>query len=129
ARRSDVREKGGEALGAAPRRRALLWGALCAFSASPAAPDKDRGAARRELLSRLAKVIRRLALTPEEIRKLPDNYAATVKAGTYPAAIDTAHRNAPFLPPDPFEENRSWVPLPNVPDEPLARAHARLLPV
>lgn len=56
------------------------------------------GKPKDERLARaLAKAIKRLALTDAEIRDLPDNYAAAVKA------------DAPHLPPDLFRADGPWV--------------------
>ena len=63
-----------------------------------------------DLRQPLATVIARLALTPEEIRTLPDNYAAT------------ARPNA--LPPDLFQPDGPWVSV-GRPDGPIARHHLR----
>ena len=74
-------EKRGEQLVTEPLKRALLqrdlW-ELFDWSAMPQRDSKD-AAARRELQMRLAKVIRSLALTTNQIAALPDNYAAAEK--------------------------------------------------
>jgi hypothetical protein len=46
---------------------------------------------KQELQSRLAEVMRRLALTPEEIRALPSNYALAVSSGQFAREYDAAH--------------------------------------
>jgi hypothetical protein len=55
----------------------------------------------------LAAVIRRLALSPEQVQKLPDNYADAVKSGTF--ARSHATEKPPYLPPDLFSANGPWV--------------------
>jgi len=66
---------------------------------------------KRELQSRLAEALRRLALTPEQIRSLPDNYAQAVASREFAKEYDPQHRERAFLPPDLFEPNGSWVEL------------------
>ena len=61
-----------------------------------------------ELRRPLATVISRLALTPEEMRALPDNYAAATRAT--------------MLPPDLLASDGRWVSV-GRPDGPVAAAH------
>ena len=63
-----------------------------------------------ELRAPLATVISRLALTPEEIRALPDNYASATRAT--------------MLPPDLLASDGRWVSV-GRPDGPVAVAHVR----
>jgi len=81
---------------------------------------------KQELQSRLAEVMRRVALTPEEIRTLPSNYALAANSGQFGKEYDPSHPNRPFLPPDLFDPNGPWVQLygngPNM--EPVASSHA-----
>ena len=55
--------------------------------------------------------MRRLSLTTQEIRSLPSNYALAVASGQFAKEYDPAHRDRPFLPPDLFESNSSWVEI------------------
>ena len=64
---------------------------------------------RRALMARLARMMRRVALTSDEIAALPDNYAAAVVSGAYPAAFDPAARSRAFLPADLIRANGIWV--------------------
>jgi len=66
---------------------------------------------KRELQVRLADVLRRLALTPEQIASLPDNYAQAVASGKFAKEYDPDHRERAFLPPDLFEPQGPWVEL------------------
>jgi hypothetical protein len=66
---------------------------------------------KRELQGRLAEVLRRLALTPEQIGALPDNYAQAVASGEFAKEYDPEHRDRVFLPPDLFGPQGSWVEL------------------
>jgi hypothetical protein len=81
---------------------------------------------KRELQSRLAEVMRRLALTAGEIRSLPTNYARAVASGKFAAEYDPAHREQPFLPPDLFEARGPWVRILETGPgyEPVAKSHA-----
>jgi hypothetical protein len=61
------------------------------------------------LTERLAKVIRRVALTKEQIETLPDNYADAAAAKVFPGAFDSAQPDRSFLPPDLFSKDGPWV--------------------
>ncbi len=78
---------------------------------------------KRELQIRLAEVLRRLALTPQQIESLPNNYAQAVASGEFAKEYDPAHRDRAFLPPDLFEQHGPWVAVSGYP-EPVATAHA-----
>ncbi|HTS38837.1 MAG TPA: hypothetical protein VMH04_24395 [Candidatus Solibacter sp.] len=70
-------------------------------------PEYDKQ--KQELQSRLAEVMRRIALTPNEIKSLPDTYAQAVASGTFGKAYDAEHPDVPFLPPDLFDPRGPWV--------------------
>jgi hypothetical protein len=79
---------------------------------------------KRELQIRLAEVLRRLALTREQMESLPDNYAQAVASGEFPKEYDPAHRDRALLPPDLFEQRGPWVAILNGGyAEPVATAH------
>jgi hypothetical protein len=108
----------GEKLVKDPLRRAIfqrdLW-SVFDWLANPKAeyayrPDQ-RTAEQRALEVRLAKVIRRLALSPEEIKHLPDGYAAAVAAKAFPTSHNAAHPEIAFLPADVFKPDGPWVLL------------------
>src|SRR5262249_17871777 len=61
----------------------------------------------------LVQVLRRIALTPDEINGLPDNLAEAVKARSFPHAYDPAHPDRPFLPGDLLQPGGPWVLLGN----------------
>jgi hypothetical protein len=90
-------------------------------------PLKDRQAERRQVQKRLAQVMRRLELSADQIKKLPDTYAAAVKAGTYPAAFDPKQPERAFLPPDlKIDGSGNWVPVTGgKPRELAAPRHAK----
>jgi len=78
-----------------------------------AVPAEQR-ARRRALQKRLAQVMRRIALKPEEIKALPDNLAQAVKAGAFPTAFDPQQPDRPFLPPDLLARDGAWVAVSNL---------------
>ena len=69
--------------------------------------DKER----QELQTRLAELLRRLALTPEQIHALPSNYEQAVASGQFAKEYDPQHRDRPFLPPDLFDPRGPWIQL------------------
>jgi hypothetical protein len=88
--------------------------------------DPDFDTEKRELQSRLAEVMRRLALSPEAIQALPNNYNQAVASGEFPTKYDPAHRERAFLPPDLFDPHGPWVELQGPDDpEPVAEEHFR----
>src|SRR5262245_16046629 len=86
-------------------------------------PEEVR-AARDRLRRPLAAVIGRLALTPDQIKKLPDNYAAAVASGPFARRFDPEHPDKPYLPADLFAADGPWVCV-GRPDGPVAPAHLR----
>ena len=70
---------------------------------------QEANAARKRLEVPLAKVIRRLALTPEQIAKLPDNYAAAVASKKFADRFDPEKPERSYLPPDLFKTDGPWV--------------------
>jgi hypothetical protein len=111
-------DKKGEGLVKEPLKRALLqrdlW-ALFDWTADPGWPKLDEKKRfvkeRGELQSRLVRMLPRLALSAAEIEKLPDNYAAAVKAKRYPAEFQANRKSAAFLPADLWDPKGPWVLL------------------
>jgi hypothetical protein len=94
-----------------PVKRALLQRDLWAvfdWSAGRAPGSEEE---KRELQERLGEVLQRLALTPEQIGSLPDNYAQALASGSFAKEYDPGHRDRAFLPPDLFEPHGTWVEL------------------
>jgi hypothetical protein len=104
-----------------PLKRALLQHNLWAVFDWSALLE-DHLVERRELQFRLAEVLRRLALTPEEIKLLPDNYAQAVASRVFAGEYDPLNRDRPFLPPDLLQPQGSWVCIRGN-AEPVAEAH------
>ncbi|MGI8602067.1 MAG: hypothetical protein ACR2OZ_03610 [Verrucomicrobiales bacterium] len=73
----------------------------------------------RGLFGALARAIHHVALSDEEIRKLPDNYAAAVAAPDAVTTFDAAHPT-PFLPNDLLADDGPWIALEPNGDDGLA---------
>jgi hypothetical protein len=114
----EFRAKDGHKLIKDPLKRVVfqndLW-AVFDWLANPTAPyqyrDDDFPPVARALQVRLAKAIRRLALSAEEIQRLPDNYAAAITAKTFATRHDPEKPERAFLPADLFDPDGPWVLL------------------
>lgn len=93
------------------------------FRSYPMEGDKERDALRQKLVP----ILRQLALSPEEIRALPDNYAQAVKAKAFAASFDPKEPERSFLPPDLWEPEGPWVLVGREKDAVLAEEHVKLL--
>jgi hypothetical protein len=109
--------KDGHTLLKDPLQHALLQRDLWALFDSPALPrwpaKKDP---QMELAARLTRIIPRLSLTAEEIKKLPNNYAEAVAA-----------KEASFLPANLWKPQGPWVLLGDEAHLPLALTHVEFL--
>jgi hypothetical protein len=95
-----------------PVQRALLQRVLWAvFDWSIGKAAKTEGVKHRALQRKLAKLIRRVALSTDAIRALPDTFAATVKAKRYNAEHDPDAPLKPFFPADLFDPKGPWICL------------------
>ena len=114
----------GSALGADPLKRAMLQRDLWAiFDWSEQTSFKYPREA-EALQSKLAPVIRSIALSREQIQALPDNYADAVKAKVFAAQYDPERRETAFLPPDLFQPDGPWVCVGARGGQPVAPSHA-----
>lgn len=77
---------------------------------------------RLALKTRLAQVIKRVALTKEQILSLPDNYAQAVGSRTFPGEFQAENPEAAFLPFDIFQADSAWVPMGRA-GGPIAMSH------
>ncbi len=97
----------GESLIGAPLKRAILqrdlWLVANWLTQKPDTEEKQR------LQKALAKVIRRLALSSEQIKKLPDNYAMAVAAKAASNRFDAAQPERSYLPTQLFDAEGPWV--------------------
>ena len=71
----------------------------------------NTSAAKLNLQTRLVQVIKRLALSQEQIAALPDTYKQAIHAGAFAKAYDSNKREQSFLPPDLFDPKGPWVAL------------------
>jgi len=105
-----------------PLRRAILqrdiW-AVYDWADQSTDQEPPHLAERRELMAKLGPIVRRLALSPEQLAALPDTYADALQRHEFPAAYDPAFPNRAFLPPDLFDPAGPWVCL-GAPEEELA---------
>ncbi|HKX00199.1 MAG TPA: hypothetical protein VJN43_20840 [Bryobacteraceae bacterium] len=106
-----------------PIKRAILQRDLWAVFDWLAERSGVNGGASRELETRIAAIMRRVALSEAEIRALQDNYAAAMGSRKFAERYDGAHRAQPFLPPDLFAPAGQWVPLGTQDGEPVALSH------
>jgi hypothetical protein len=117
-------EKQGEKLIDDPLKRAVLQRDLwLVFNWLARNQDRiDRDSSRERLGVPVSRVIRRLALTPDQIAKLPDNYAEAVKSGRFTKGYDPNQPDKPYLPPDLFSADGPWVCVGRK-DGPVAQQH------
>jgi hypothetical protein len=102
-----------------PLKRAMLQRDLWAVFDWTTGPDANTQEAhlqrpplpRRALQTRLVPIIRQLALTAEQIKGLPDNYAAAVASRAFAEKPDSDRPERPFLPLDLFQKDGPWVEL------------------
>ena len=94
-----------------PVKRAILQRDLWAVFDWADDPDLPHQAERRELMAKLAPIVSRLALSPDELARLPDTYTLALQNHKFPAAYDPASPNNGFLPPDLFDPSGPWVCL------------------
>jgi hypothetical protein len=99
-----------------PVKRAILQRDLWAVFDWADQPDPPHQAERHELMARLAPIVASLALSPEDLSRLPDTYARALQDHEFPPAYDPASPNGAFLPPDLFDPAGPWICLgaPNV---------------
>jgi hypothetical protein len=123
----------GEKLVANPLKKALLqrdlwavfdWCARPAWETYTKKRDQFR-TQRRALATRLAPIIRRLALTAVQIQELGDNYADALAAKNFPAEFDAKNPDKPFLPRDIWHTKGPWVLLGDRGSRPLAQTHVQ----
>jgi hypothetical protein len=106
-----------------PHKRALLqrilwalfdrWASYDEWSARITAPGIEPGdlaVERRELQTRVVKIMKSVALKDDEIAALPDNYNLEIASKSCPMAFDPNHVDQPFLP-GTFFSRSDWVDL------------------
>ena len=104
-----------------PLKRAILQRDLWAvFDWTAGQPTDTRE--KLDLQIKLVAVMKRLALSPDEIATLPDTYKAAVHSRTFATGYDSNKPQQPFLPPDLFDPKGGWVSL-SARAGPVARVH------
>jgi hypothetical protein len=98
----------GERLITDPVKRAVFQRDLWAIFDWLASVSEGDQKARQALMPRVARVIRRVALTKTEIARLPDSYAAAMASGTFSERDDPSDPRG-FLPRDLFSAGGPWV--------------------
>ena len=94
-----------------PLKRALLQRDLWAVFDWLCDTTSKHQPGRKELERKLAQVIQRLALTPDQVRSLPNTYSAAIASKAFATGYDPDRHETPFLPPDLFRPNGPWVCL------------------
>lgn len=106
-----------------PLKRALLQHDLWAVFDWSTQRHNNFAPQRRALQIRLAQAIRRLALSKKQLEELPRNYLDAVASKAFATRYDPTQPQTPFLPPDLFEPESSWVPLSVIGGEVAAASH------
>jgi hypothetical protein len=98
-----------------PVRRAVfqrdLWAVFDWLSQESPPQSSEAKDERAGLQRRLARAIGQVALSAEEIRALPDNYARAAGSGKYPADPGDLAGDGPVLPADLLAPEGDWVEL------------------
>jgi len=106
-----------------PLKRALFQRDLLAIYDWLSLSFSEQSQGRSDLQKRVAEIIRRLALSEDQVRKLPDNYEDAVRAHVFLTTYDTADPQRPFLPSDLFDPKGQWVCLGEEHGRPVASDH------
>jgi hypothetical protein len=110
-----------------PTKQALLQRDLWAvFDWTTRVPIQSQE--KENLQLRLAKVIKRLALSGDKIKALPNTYDQAIRSKAFAAAYNPSHPEQPFLPPDLFDANGPWVQLSGRDGGLVARGHTDAFP-
>ena len=106
-----------------PLKRAFFQRDLLAIYDWLSSPNDEQTQDRSQLQKRITEIIRRLALSEDQVRKLPNNYEDAVRAHAFPTTYDPADPQHPFLPADLFDPKGSWVCLGEQQGRPVASDH------
>jgi hypothetical protein len=118
---------GGEQLISDPLKRAMLQRDLWAVFDWLGLRTDDFVAPRKALQEKIALILKKLALTEQEILLLPDNYTAALDSGAFPAGFQEGHPNLAFLPAGFLEPGGEWVCLGRG-SGPIAMTHTEEFP-
>jgi hypothetical protein len=110
-----------------PLKRAMFQRDLWAIFDWAASQTEPFASQRQALETRLAQIIKRVALSKEEILSLPDNYTLAVRSNTFPANAEADHPETAFLPADIFQADSAWLPIGRE-GGPIAITHTEAFP-
>lgn len=79
--------------------------------------------ARSELQKPIREAVRRLALSEDQVRELPNNYEDAIRAHQFSTTYDPADPQRPFLPANLFDPKGPWVCLGEQHGRPVASDH------
>jgi hypothetical protein len=99
----------GEDLITDPLKRALFQRDLWAVFDWLNLQTDDHAEQRQALQERIARMMKKLALTEQEILSLPDNYFAALASGAFPPGFQDEAPDTAFLPPGLSEPNSEWL--------------------
>lgn len=119
----EFREQHSERAVTDPLKRALFQRDLLAIYDWLSLPYVEQTQGRFALQKRVSEIIHRLALSEDQIRKLPDNYDNAIRAHVFPTTYDPADPQRPFLPADLFDPKGTWVCLGKQQGRPVASDH------
>jgi hypothetical protein len=97
-----------EKLIADPLKRAMLQRDLWAIFDWLSIVD-DHRSEREEMQAKLAEAVRRLALSAEQIKRLPDNYAGAIRAKAFATDYQREKPENAFLPAELLQPGSPWV--------------------
>lgn len=110
-----------------PLRRAMFQRDLWAVFDWVAFQSDPYPSQRQAFQVRLAQILKRVALTREEILSLPDNYQWAVESEIFPGDHQAEHPQEAFLPSDLLHPNSAWIPMGRE-GGPIAMAHTEGFP-
>lgn len=110
-----------------PLKRALFQRDLWAVYDWLASQSELHSEEREALQVRLVEIMKRVALSKEEILSLPDNYRQAVDAGIYPVEFQADRPETAFLPGELFQPGSAWVPMGRE-GGPIAMTHTEAFP-
>jgi len=111
-----------------PLKRAILQRDMWAIFDWLSDEPSGRSRVVTDLQVKLAQAIRQVALTPAQLKALPDTYAAAASSKAFPVEYNPADPEAAFLPPDLFTPDGPWVSFAETTEQGdllAAPAHAR----
>jgi hypothetical protein len=106
-----------------PLKRAILQRDLWAVFDWSTLHSDEQTPEKRALQIKLAQVIRRTALSKQQIESLPNSYIEAVAAKSFADQYDPSKPEVPFIPPDLFQKGGPWVALSKFGGDAIALGH------